>query len=141
MSRERRTRIAVVNDDPEFLGLVEQLLESEGPYEVFTYRDEETRLGEIRAIEPEVIIIDVLTASLPSGWELALLAGADEKLGPVPVIVTSPDVPGLGHRVEELREVANVRVVSKPFTTEDLRSSVREALAETGPAGRAGPAS
>ncbi len=143
MSPERRSRIAVVNDDPEFLALVEQLLESEGPYEVFTFRDEETRLGEIRALAPEVIIIDVLTASLPSGWELALLAGADPQLGPVPVIVTSPNVPGLGQRVEELREVANVRVVSKPFTTEELRRSVREALSEAGPAGRGtpGPAS
>jgi DNA-binding response OmpR family regulator len=139
MSPERRTRIAVVNDDPEFLGLLDHLLEQEGPYEVFTFRDEETRLGEIRAIAPEVIIIDVLTASLPSGWELALLAGADRELGSVPVIVTSPDVPGLGHRVEELRAVANVRVVSKPFTIEELRRVVTEALAEAGPADRGTP--
>lgn len=136
MSPDRRTAIAVVNDDPEFLGLLEQVLEREGSYEVFTFRDQETRLGEIRAIEPKVIIIDVLTAKLPSGWELALLAGADHQLGPVPVIVTSPDVPGLGHRVDELREVANVRVVSKPFTVEELRHSVSEALSEAGSADR-----
>ena len=126
----------MVNDDPEFLGLLEQLLEREGPYEVFTFRDEETRLGEIRAIAPGVIIIDVLTATLPSGWELALLAGADRQLGQVPVIVTSPDVPGLGHRVAELREVANVRVVSKPFTIDELGRAVSEALSEVGPADR-----
>lgn len=132
MANERR-RIAVVNDDPEFLALIEQLLESEGPYEVFTFRDEETSLGELRAIHPELIVIDVLVASLPSGWELALLAGADAALGPVPIIVTSPDVPGLGRRVDELREVANVRCVAKPFTTEELRTAVRHALAVTGP--------
>lgn len=129
-------RIAVVNDDPEFLALVEHVLEAEGPYEVFTFRDEETRLAELRAIQPDLIVIDVLLASLPSGWELALLAGADRSLGPLPIIVTSPNVPGLGHRVEELREIANVRVVSKPFTSDELAAVVREALTGADPADR-----
>lgn len=136
MAEPRRRRIAVVNDAPEFLALVEQLLESEGPYEVFTFRDEETRLGELRAVAPEVIVIDILAASLPTGWELALVAGADATLGPIPIIVTSPNIPGLGHRVDELREVANVRVVPKPFTTEELRAAVRDALSDVGPADR-----
>ena len=136
MSEPRRRRIAVVNDDPDFLALVEQVLESEGPYEVFTFRDEEAQLGELRAIAPEVLVIDVLATSLPTGWELAVVAGADAALGPIPIIVTSPNVPGLGHRVEELREVANVRVVPKPFTTEELRTAVRDALADVGPTDR-----
>ena len=136
MAEPRRRRIAVVNDDPDFLALVEQLLESEGPYEVFTFRDEETRLGELRAIAPEVIVIDILATTVLTGWELALVAGADATLGPIPVVVTSPNMPGLGHRVEELREVANVRVVSKPFTTEELRTAVHDALTDVGPADR-----
>ena len=136
MSEPRRRRIAVVNDDPDFLALVEQLLESQGPYEVFTFRDEETRLGELRAVAPELLLIDVLATSLPTGWELAVVAGADAKLGPIPIIVTSPNVPGLGHRIDELRDTANVRVVSKPFTTEELRAAVRDALADVGPADR-----
>ena len=136
MAEPRRRRIAVVNDDPEFLALLEQLLESEGPYEVFTFRDEETRLGELRAVAPEVIVIDILAASLPTGWELAVVAGADATLGPIPIIVTSPNIPGLGHRVDELREVANVRVVPKPFTIEELRAAVRGALSDVGPADR-----
>ena len=136
MAELRLRRIAVVNDDPDFLALVEQVLEAEGPYEVFTFRDEETPLGELRALSPDLIVIDVLGAAVPSGWELALLAGADRTLGPVPIIVTSPNVPGLGRRVDELRGVANVRVVSKPFTTEELRAAVRSALADPGPADR-----
>lgn len=139
MADPRRRRIAVVNDDPAFLSLVEQLLESEGPYEVFTFRDEETRLGELRALAPEVLVIDILATTLPSGWELAVVAGADAGLGPIPIVVTSPNVPDLGHRVDELREVANVRVVSKPFTTEQLRVAVHEALTGVGPADRGSP--
>ena len=135
MTEPRRRRVAVVNDDPEFLALVGQLLESEGPYEVFTFRDEETRLGELRAVAPEVIIIDILPTALPSGWELAAVAGADTALGPIPIIVTSPNVPALGHRVDELRRVANVRVVPKPFTTEELRAAVSDARTG-GPADR-----
>jgi CheY-like chemotaxis protein len=139
MAEPRRRRVAVVNDDSEFLGLVEQLLESEGPYEVFTFRDEETRLGELRAVVPEVIVIDILATTMLTGWELALVAGADAALGPIPVVVTSPNVPSLGHRVEELREVANVRVVSKPFTTEELRAAVHDALTDVGPADLGSP--
>jgi DNA-binding response OmpR family regulator len=139
MAHPYHVRIAVVNDDPAFLTLVERLLEAEGPYEVFTFRDEETRLAELQAIRPDLIVIDVLQASLPSGWELALLAGADGALGPVPIIVTSPDVPGLGHRVEELREIANVRVVSKPFTSDQLAAVVHEALTGADPADRETP--
>lgn len=130
MNERARSRIAVINDDPEFLELVEEILEEDGPYEVFTFRDKETSLGELRAARPDLIIVDILVGDLPSGWELALLAGADNELGPIPIIVSSPDIHGLGRRVEELREVANVRVVSKPFTTDQLRDAVRDALAD-----------
>lgn len=138
MSEQASRRIAVVNDDPSFLKLLDEVLEAAGDYEVFTFRDEETSLAELRALRPDLIIVDILLGSLPSGWELALLAGADRDLGPVPIIVTTPDVPGLGRRVDELRQVANVRVLSKPFTLEELRAAVREASGsarepETGP--------
>ncbi|HSK93314.1 MAG TPA: response regulator [Candidatus Angelobacter sp.] len=135
-----RRRIAVVNDDPSFLELVNDVLEQEGAYEVFTYRDEETSLAELRAIRPELIIIDILVGGTPSGWELALLAGADATLGPVPIIVSTPDLPGLGRRVSELREVANVRVLSKPFSLDELRATVHEAVANRREADPGAPA-
>mgnify|MGYP006176989805 CR=1 FL=1 len=40
---------------------------------------------------------------------------------------------------DELREVASVRVVSKPFTSDELRTAVHEALAGAGPADRGSP--
>ncbi len=131
MSGQARRRIAVINDDPAFLQLVNDVLEAEGPYDVYRFRDEETSLAELRALSPDLIIIDILLAELPSGWELALLAGADQQLGPVPIIVSSPDVPGLGLRVDELREIANVRVLPKPFTLDELRAMVHETLARS----------
>lgn len=128
MSEQARRKIAVINDDPAFLQLVDDVLEAEGPYEVYRFRDEETSLAELRALRPDLILIDILLDELPSGWELALLAGADQDLGPIPIIVSSPDVPGLGRRVDELRDIAHVRVLSKPFTLDELRSIVHEAL-------------
>lgn len=128
MGAVARWKVAVVNDDPEFLQLVNDVLEAEGPYEVFPFRDEETSLAELRAVRPDLIVVDIILERLPSGWELALLAGADHELGPVPIIVVSPGVSALGRRVRELRDVANVRVLSKPFTLEDLGHAVHEAL-------------
>lgn len=127
-----RARIAVVNDSPEFLGIVERVLEDLGPYEVFTFRDAETSLAELRAVRPSLILVDVLVAEVPSGWELALLAGADSVLGPIPLVITSPAVPGLGRRLDELREVAGIRVLSKPFTADELHDMVAEVLRGTG---------
>lgn len=128
MDGDRRSRIAVVNSDPQFLELVSELLEEVGPYQAFTFRDTETSLAELRATAPDVVIIDILVDALPSGWELALVAGADQTLGPVPIIVTTPDMPGVQHRVAELRQIANVRVLPKPFKLDDLRANVRDAL-------------
>lgn len=136
MDGHTRTRVAVVNDDPAFLAIVEEILESSGSYEVFVFRDADTSLAELRATRPRLLLVDILTAEVPSGWELALLAGADHELGPVPIVVTSPAVPALGRRVEELHEVANIRVLSKPFTTEQLRRVVHEAVFGTGRAER-----
>lgn len=129
MSHEARRKIAVINDDPAFLQLINDVLEADGRCDVYRFQDEETSLAELRALSPNLIIIDILLAELPSGWELALLAGADQQLGPVPIIVSSPDVPGLGRRVGELREIANVRVLPKPFTLDELRAIVHETLA------------
>jgi CheY-like chemotaxis protein len=123
-----RWKVAVVNDDPDFLKLVNDVLEAEGAYEVFPLRDEETSLAELRAARPDLIVVDILLEQLPSGWELALLAGADGELGPIPIIVVSPEVSSLGRRVRELREVANVRVLSKPFTLDEFGHAVHEAL-------------
>jgi len=96
MSDQARRKIAVINDDPAFLQLVNDVLEAEGRYDVYRFQDEETSLAELRALLPDLIIIDILLAELPSGWELALLAGADQQLGPVPIVVSSSDVPGSG---------------------------------------------
>jgi len=136
MSPSNRSTIAIINDDPAFLQLLNDILEAEGPYDVFPFRDRETRLEELRTLRPDLIVIDILVATQPTGWEIALLAGADQKLGPIPIIVSSPNVPGLGQRVDELLEVANVRVLSKPFTLEELRQAVHMALAQPREPGR-----
>jgi DNA-binding response OmpR family regulator len=128
MGAEVRWKVAVVNDDPDFLQLVNDVLEAEGPYEVFPFQDEETSLAELRAVRPDLVVVDIILERLPSGWELALLAGADRELGPIPIIVVSPEVSALGRRVRELREVANVRVLPKPFTLDELGHAVHEAL-------------
>lgn len=137
MEADRRPRIAVVNSDPRFLELIGELLEEVGPYQAFTFRDTETSLAELRATAPDLVMIDILVDALPSGWELALVAGADQTLGPVPIIVTTPDMPGVQHRVGELRQIANVRVLPKPFKLDELRAHVQDALALS-PRARAG---
>lgn len=131
MGDQRRWRIAVVNDDPAFLALLDDALEATGECEVFPFREEDTSVGELRAIRPDLVIVDITLDTMPSAWQLALLAGADGALGPIPIIVSNPDVPGLAHRVDDLRRIVNVRLLSKPFTLEELRATVREALEGT----------
>ena len=123
-----RSRIAVINDNPDFLGLLEEALEDHGPYDVSTFRDVETSIDELRRARPDLLIIDVLTDQLPTGWEIAVVAGADQVLGPIPILVCSPMVKQLEHRIAELRRIANVRVLAKPFTLRELREAVAAAI-------------
>jgi len=130
-----RPRISVVNDNPDFLELMSAILDEDAGYEVSLFAGERTTAAELAASAPDLLIIDLLLGGV-SGWELVVLARADQRLADVPVIVCSADVAELRERAEELKRIGNIHVLEKPFgvdqVTELVERLVGRAVTRTG---------
>lgn len=73
-------RIWVVNDSADFLDLMRDVLSDAG-YAVTTFEGRATRVEEIAASAPDLLVIDLLLGGDdPTGWEIAMLARAHDRL-------------------------------------------------------------
>ena len=122
-------RVAVVNDSEAFLDLVGEILTAAG-YEVTTHLAEDLRLYELAALDPDLIILDLVMVgrAVASGWDLLMLSRAHPQLESVPIIVCSADHHQLRRREAELAHMPRTSVLSKPFSLEELEEAVRAAL-------------
>jgi DNA-binding response OmpR family regulator len=126
----RPARIVVINDAPDFLDVVTEILEVDG-YAVIPYAGEDLSVDELASRDPDLVILDLrLWAGEReiSGWEFMLLIRSHDALREVPVIVCSADSDQLREREEELQEIANSYVLPKPFEINELEQMVRAAL-------------
>jgi DNA-binding response OmpR family regulator len=134
MPTDGRPRIAVVNDNPDFLELMSAILDDDAGYDVTLYNAQQATIAELAASDPHLVIVDLLLGGA-SGWELVTLARADDRLSSVPIIVCSADVKALREREAELEGIGAVHVIEKPFTIEEMTGMVETLV------GRAAPAS
>ena len=123
MTETAKPRISVVNDNPDFLELMSAILAEDAGFEVSLFNGEETSMDEIAGARPDLLIIDLLLGGV-SGWELVVLARADERLATVPVIVCSADVAELRNHTDELERIGNVHVLAKPFSVDEVTGLV-----------------
>ena len=130
-----RPRISVINDNPEFLELMAAILAEDAGYDVTLFNGEQTSADELAASDPDLIIVDLLLGGA-SGWELVTLSRAHDRLAKTPIIVCSADVTGIREREAELAEVADLHVLTKPFSidqiTELVERLVGKAVGTTG---------
>lgn len=126
---DRPPRITVVNDSAEFLELMRDILSDAG-YHVSTYNGDTTGIDEIAGSRPDLLVIDLrLGGSDPSGWDIALMARADEYLRDVPIIICSADTFQLRQRQSEMSALADIHVLPKPFGLSDAEELVGRLLA------------
>ena len=127
-----RPSISVINDNPEFLELMRDILDEDAGYRVTTFHDGETSLDDLVASEPDLVIVDLLLGGA-SGWEIVALARADERLKDIPVIVCSADVAALRERAGDFERIGKIHVLAKPFGIEDLTSLVQKLVGRATP--------
>jgi CheY-like chemotaxis protein len=114
-------RITVVNDSPEFLEIMEELVAVQGGHEFIGFDGAESSYAEISATKPDVLIIDLrLAMDGLSGWDVLALARADDSLRDVPVIVVSADIDQVRRRALEFERVGNIHVRTKPFDSNEM---------------------
>ncbi len=120
-------RAFVVEDDPDFRDLVQQVLQGAG-WTVDLADDGIAALSTIRRVIPDLIVLDLMMPNL-DGVEVLRLLRSTEVGRRIPVLVAT------GSRVDdEVRDLASA-VLVKPFAVEEMLSVIRALV----PASHVGP--
>lgn len=124
-------RVTVVNDNAEFLDLVEEILEGDRYETVTIDGDRPDTLDLIRASRPDLLMIDIrLGVEGDHGWQIAQAVRRDPGLEQLPVLLCSADVSELSHLEADLESDRRVRLIAKPFGIDDLTDVIDELLAD-----------
>jgi len=80
-----KKRILVVDDEPDFAGIVQQNLEKEG-FEVEVAYDGDEGLEKVKANPPDAIVLDVMMPG-KDGYQVCSELKADEQYAEIPIIL------------------------------------------------------
>jgi two-component system, OmpR family, response regulator VicR len=137
----RQPHILVVNDTQEILDLLQELLEEEG-YRVTTSLAL-LGLDKVKALAPDVIVQDLLFEGTQElGWKFLTLVRLDPQLARIPLVLCTAAVRTVNDpEMAEQLDRQGIRVVLKPFTIDDLLTTLSEvqsaqALIDQATAGR-----
>ena len=118
-------KILVVDDEPDLVHMIKSVLEKDG-YEVITASDGHQALNTIKAMAPDLMIVD-LTMPVMSGWHFSSKVRQDERYKKTPIIVLS----GLIEHEKEPQQFETADVyMAKPFDVFKLAEKVKELLAK-----------
>jgi CheY-like chemotaxis protein len=119
----------VVDDSPEFLELMRELLEADG-YTVATCRWAEDAPTRIRQLRPDLLILDVRMQG-SEDWRALDQIKADPELAQIPCLVASAAVDQLRRRAAEFT-APGCEVIEKPFELDALSAAVARLLGAAG---------
>jgi len=111
-------RIAVVDDEPSVLDLLQEVLSDAG-YEAHPCPGGAADYPRVRDLAPDAIVLDIHMEDPRTGWDLLNRMRRDAVLGATPVIVCSGDLPLLHERAADLERLGGA-VLAKPFDLDDL---------------------
>ncbi|MCI0570495.1 MAG: response regulator [Myxococcaceae bacterium] len=116
--------VLVVDDDPDILDALSEILEGEG-FAVRRAKNGKEALERLAPDPPQLVLLDLMMPVM-DGWEFAQrMRDVPEAIG-VPIIVLSADR-NVGPKA---REIGAVGHLAKPFELNDLLALVRTTLPE-----------
>lgn len=119
-----RSLIMIVDDTPQNLKLLENMLGEEG-YLISAFLDGSMALKAAAKKPPDLILLDINMPSL-NGYEVCERLKADEKLADIPIIFLS----ALNDVADKVRafQTGGVDYVTKPFQFEEIHARVKTHL-------------
>lgn len=120
------TLIAVVNDDPQLLQLLELVLADAG-YDSLSIQKQSMVFAEILETNPDLIILDIHMDTDDAGWMILDLLRLDVATMGIPMIVCSAAHGELAAREEYIAQ-RRARVLQKPFDIDELVALVHECI-------------
>ncbi len=118
---ERKSRILVVDDEPNIVDLLRYQLERAG-YEVYTARRGEEALQVARREHPDLITLDLLMAGMDGAEVLEKLKG-DKQTADIPVVIIS-----IVAEKENLMAMGAIDFLPKPLEEPELLATVERVL-------------
>ena len=124
-----QTHIVVVNDSPEFLELMADILhDARYPVTVID-GDRDNAVDLICAAVPAALIIDLrLGNDELHGWDVIQAVRRDPDLNELPTLICTGDTRALGKLEETVAGMRRVATITKPFDIDDLLSKLAELL-------------
>ena len=118
-------RILLVDDEPDLLVLVRNILRDEG-FTVDTAENGEVALKKARSFKPDLVVLDMMMTGMSGVDVCQKLRDSPETKGLKVVFLTVVRFSEAGMNV--LREFGVMDYITKPFETKDLIKRVKKAL-------------
>ena len=130
MSNHSNFRILCIEDEPEMIDLIRLILGRRG-FEVEGAGGGKEGLEKVRKSPPHLVLLDLMMPDM-DGWEVYQQMKADEKTKSVPVIVVTAKAQSID-KVLGLHIAKVDDYISKPFSPQELLSSVEKVLGKSNP--------
>ena len=127
-SQERRKHIFAINGSPDFLNVIRDLFQEEN-YNVTTTNYVPNSFGQIAALDPDALIVDIVVGQ-QVGWELLEQLHAEAATTGIPVLIVSTDPRLLERAQDQAAHYGNHRYLIKPFGLDDILEQIREMIGE-----------
>jgi two-component system, chemotaxis family, chemotaxis protein CheY len=116
--------VLVVDDDPDILEALSEILEAEG-FEIRRARNGKEALEKLEPEPPQLILLDLMMPVM-DGWEFAQRMRQRPGVATIPIIVLSADR-NVGSKATDIGAVGHL---AKPFELNDLLEMVRRSLGQ-----------
>ncbi len=124
--------IGVIDDDRDFLALMEDVLVDRG-WDVTCCHDTLSAFTLFTEQSLHAVVLDIRLETAQSGWDILTFLEGHPRLASLPVVVCSGDVLELRERATWLQE-RGIRVLHKPFDLVELYDALESVLEQTGAA-------
>ena len=124
-----KKRILVVDDEPDFAGIVQQNLEKEG-FDVEVAYDGEEGLEKVQANPPDAIVLDVMMPG-KDGYQVCSELKADDRFADIPIILLTAVASHVTSTRYSHRDGMSTEAddyLAKPASAEQITESIKGLL-------------